>query len=122
MTNFSQSYLRDRVLRFIFYFKFISKAIDKVFIILFSFFKFIFFIKRLRKRPRDYFNVNVFSSSCAIFNIYGVLYIIIPFNRIRFPLICFFYIFKSNSNSVNYFFCNILIVLSVSIIRVIRSV
>ena len=122
MTNFFQSYLRDRVLRFTFCFKSISKTINKIFIVLSSLFKSTFFIRRLRKRPRGRFNINVFFSSCAIFNIYGVLYIITPFNRTRFPLVCFFYIFKSNFNSVNCFFCNILIALSVSAIRVIRFV
>ena len=68
-------YLRDRVLRFTLYSKSIFEAISKVFIILFLLFK--FFIKRLRKRPRNYLNLNILFSSRVTVNIYLIFYIAI---------------------------------------------
>ena len=120
--RFFRPYLRDRVLRPTLCSKFILRTINKVLIVLSSLSKSISFIKRLRERPRNRFNLGILSLSRATINICLILYTVTPFNRTRFPLIYFFYIYKSVFNLANYFIYNILIVLSVSAIRVTRSV
>ena len=115
-------YLRDRVLRLTLYSESIFEAIDEIFIALFSLSRFISFIGRLCGRSRNYFNLDILSLSRTPVNIYLILYTVTPFNRTLFSLIYFFRAYKSVFNSVNYFIYNILIALSVSVIRVIRSV
>ena len=113
---------RDRVLRLTLCFKSIFEAINEVSIALSSFSRSTSFIGRLRGCPRGHFSTGVFSSSRVISNTCGILYTATPSIQTSFLLIYFFYACKSESNSVNCFFYNILIVLSVSTIRVIRFV
>ena len=122
MTHDFRPYLRDRVLRLTLCSISIFKVIDEVFIALSSFSKFISFIGRLRGRLHGRFSAGVLSLSRATVNTCLVLYIITLFIRIFFPLIYFFYIFKSIFYLINYFVYNILIALNISAIRVIRSV
>ena len=122
---FLYSFLRNHILRSIYFSNSIFKLLNKDFIFLFSLFFFIFLIERFRNRPRFLLMVNFFffySFLYAIFNTLFILYTKIFFNLIYLPFLCIFQILKKLFYYFDYYIYNIMVAFCVSHMRIMRSI